>query len=78
MPLLALMARRVSLRGTVLRARPLEEKAHAVRAFEREVVPDLADGRLRPLIDSVFPAEAHAAFDRLGERQARQGADRFA
>lgn len=64
--LLALMARRATLHGTVLRARPLEEKALAVRAFEREVVPHLASGRMRPLVDSVFPLErVVAAFDRL-------------
>ena len=60
--------------GTVLRARPLEEKATAIRAFEREVVPGLASGRLRPIVDSVYPAaDVRAAFDRLGsgERSAR-------
>ena len=51
------------------RSRPLEEKAAAVRAFEREVVPGLAAGRLRPLVDSVYPAaDVTSAFDRLGER----------
>ena len=34
-----LMARRASIRGTVLRARPLEQKAQALRAFERELIP---------------------------------------
>jgi NADPH:quinone reductase len=64
-----LMQKRASMRGTVLRPRPLEEKAAAVRGFEREVLPALADGRMRPLVDSVFPAdEVTAAFDRLGER----------
>jgi len=68
-PLLALMGKRATLRGTVLRARSLEEKATAVRAFEREVVPGLAAGRLRSLVDSVFPAdEVRAAFDRLEGR----------
>jgi putative PIG3 family NAD(P)H quinone oxidoreductase len=66
LPLLELMRRRALIRGTVLRPRPLEEKALAVRAFEREVVPHLASGRVRPIIDSVFPAEEFAAaFDRL-------------
>jgi NADPH:quinone reductase-like Zn-dependent oxidoreductase len=69
LPLLALMGKRATLRGTVLRARPLEEKGTAVRAFEREVVPALASGRMRPLVDSVFPAdEIRAAFDRLEGR----------
>ena len=66
LPLLTLMQRRASIRGTVLRARPLEEKGTVVRAFEKEVVPALATGRMRPLVDSDFPAaEAAAAFDRL-------------
>ena len=61
-----LMARRVSVRGTMLRARPLEQKAQALRAFEREVLPHLANGRLRPVIDSVLPFErAVEAFERM-------------
>jgi NADPH2:quinone reductase len=61
-----LMARRASLRGTMLRARPLEEKAMALRAFEREVLPDLANGRMRPVIDSVLPYERTTeAFERM-------------
>ncbi len=63
-----LMARRARVFGTVLRARPLEEKAVAVQAFAREVVPHLETGRIAPLVDRVFlAAEATAAFDRLQE-----------
>ncbi len=66
LPLRALMRRRATLRGTTLRVRPLEQKAAAVRAFEREVVPLLRDGRARVLIDSTFAVDdVHAAFDRL-------------
>lgn len=66
LPLIVLMQKRALVRGTVLRARPLEEKGTVVRAFEREVVPALASGRMRPLVDSVFPAaDVTAAFDRL-------------
>jgi NADPH:quinone reductase-like Zn-dependent oxidoreductase len=37
-----------------------------VAAFERDVVPGLAAGRIRPVIDSVFPLEdASRAFERL-------------
>jgi NADPH:quinone reductase len=61
-----LMGKRASLRGTMLRARPVEEKAAAVQAFARSVVPLLAAGRALPDIDRVFPAaEAAAAFDYL-------------
>jgi NADPH2:quinone reductase len=61
-----LMGKRASLMGTVLRARPLEEKAAAVQEFGRQVVPLLASGRVRPLIDLVFPADSVVeAFDHL-------------
>jgi len=57
------LTRRLTIRGTVLRARPLEEKIIATRAFAAEVVPLLAHGVVQPVIDSVFPlsqiAEAH-------------------
>ena len=63
-----LMVKRASLRGTVLRARPIEEKAAAVQAFVRSVLPLLAAGRALPEIDRVFPAaEVTAAFDHLEE-----------
>jgi NADPH:quinone reductase-like Zn-dependent oxidoreductase len=61
-----LMGRRASIMGTLLRARSMEEKAAAVQAFARAVVPCLAACRVRPVIDRVFPvAEAAAAFDHL-------------
>ena len=62
-----LMAKRASVRGTVLRARPLEEKASLARAFERRVVPGLANGSLRPVLDRTYPArrvaEAHGRME---------------
>jgi NADPH:quinone reductase len=62
----ALMGKRASVMGTVLRARPQEQKAAAVQAFAHQVVPLLASGRVRPIVDRVFPAaEAVAAFDHL-------------
>lgn len=58
-----LLRGRLQIRGTTLRARPLEEKAIAVRAFETMVLPHLATGRIRTVVDRVFPlaeaAEAH-------------------
>ncbi len=66
MDLRDLMGRRAELHGTVLRARSLEDKAQALRAFEREILPHLASGALRMPIDSVFPAASAAdAYDRL-------------
>jgi NADPH:quinone reductase len=71
--LLQLMIRRATVRGTVLRARSIAEKARAVSRFAADVVPMLTDGRARPTIDSVFGiGEVHAAFDRL-ERPGKSG-----
>jgi len=51
------MSKRLRITGTVLRARPLEEKIQATRSFAGEVVPLLADGVLRPNIDSKFSVD---------------------
>jgi NADPH:quinone reductase-like Zn-dependent oxidoreductase len=60
------MGKRARIMGTVLRARPLEQKAAAVQAFAHEVVPHLADGGMRAIVDRVFPAEqAPDAFDHM-------------
>jgi len=57
------------MRGTVLRPRSAEEKAQAVAAFARDVVPGLTAGRIKAVVDSVFPVEqAAAAFERLEGR----------
>ncbi|OAI57610.1 NAD(P)H-quinone oxidoreductase [Acidobacteria bacterium SCGC AG-212-P17] len=48
------MSKRLQIRGTVLRARSLEEKMAATRLFAAEVVPLLACGVLKPNVDSVF------------------------
>jgi putative PIG3 family NAD(P)H quinone oxidoreductase len=60
-----LMHKRAELRGTVLRARPLEEKILAAKALERNLVPLFESGALRPVVDRVLPlakaADAHRA-----------------
>jgi NADPH:quinone reductase len=64
LPLGLVLRKRLTIRGTVLRARPLEEKILATRAFAAEVVPLLDRGTVRPVIDRVMPlreiAAAHA------------------
>jgi NADPH2:quinone reductase len=50
------LSRRLTIIGTVLRARDLTEKAEVTRMFEIEVVPLLSDGRVQPNVDRVFPA----------------------
>ncbi|HEX6059599.1 MAG TPA: NAD(P)H-quinone oxidoreductase [Gemmatimonadaceae bacterium] len=63
-----LLRRRASITGTVLRARPHEEKAALAREFADAVLPLFDAGRLRPVIDRVLPfaaiREAHEALER--------------
>ena len=56
-----LMRTRVTLVGTVLRARSHAEKVEATRAFEKDVLPLLESGRVRPVVDRAFPLEDAAA-----------------
>ncbi|MBL9016331.1 MAG: NAD(P)H-quinone oxidoreductase [Myxococcales bacterium] len=64
---LALVLRkRLRILGTVLRARPLEEKIAAMRAFEAQVVPLLARGLVAPVVDTVMDLDqAGAAHARM-------------
>lgn len=48
------MSKRAKIIGTILRARSAEEKAKATRLFETQVVPLLANGQVRPVIDCVY------------------------
>src|SRR5437867_10186489 len=52
-----IMRKRLTIKGTVLRARADEEKARAIRLFTSHVVPLLADGTVRPVIDSTYNLE---------------------
>ncbi|GHO74392.1 NAD(P)H quinone oxidoreductase [Ktedonobacter sp. SOSP1-85] len=51
------MAKRLSIRGFTLRSRTLEEKLAATRHFAVQVVPLLARGKVRPIVEEVFPIE---------------------
>ena len=64
------LGKRLTMRGTVLRSRALQEKIAVMRAFVEEVVPKLESGALQPTIDSVFPLErAQEAYARLETNQ---------
>jgi NADPH:quinone reductase len=57
-----IMHKRARIFGTMLRARPLEQKLAAVRAFEAQVMPLFARGACKAVVDRVMPlAEAGAA-----------------
>ena len=66
----AILGRRLTIQGTVLRSRALDERIAVTEAFAREVLPLLADGRLRPRIDATFTleriAQAHALVEGNG------------
>jgi len=63
----AVMQKRATIVGTVLRARSTEEKATAVRLFAEQVVPLLVSGEVKPVIDRVYKLdevrEAHARME---------------
>lgn len=69
-PLGLLLGKRATIVGTVLRSRPLEEKAAIARRFSAEVMPMFEQGRLQPVIDRVLPmAEVAAAHERMESNQ---------
>jgi putative PIG3 family NAD(P)H quinone oxidoreductase len=58
------LTKRLSIIGTVLRARPFEEKVQINQRFIEDVIPLLAAGKVRPNVDKVFPvAEIRAAHE---------------
>jgi NADPH:quinone reductase-like Zn-dependent oxidoreductase len=60
------MRKRLTIVGTMLRSRPLEEKIAVTQQFATRVVPWLARGRVKPVLDQVFPLEeARAAQERM-------------
>jgi putative PIG3 family NAD(P)H quinone oxidoreductase len=66
----ALLMKRATIIGTVLRARPLEEKVALSRRFARELGPRFESGELRPVIDSRYPLdEVAAAHERMAANE---------
>jgi putative PIG3 family NAD(P)H quinone oxidoreductase len=61
-----LMRRRLTLTGSTLRPRSVEFKTMVADEISRTVWPYVEGGRLKPVIDKVFPlAEANAAHERM-------------
>jgi putative PIG3 family NAD(P)H quinone oxidoreductase len=65
-----LMGKRISMRGVTMRTRTLEEKLAVTRRFATSVLPLLANGKVKPVIDTVFPLEE------IGEAHRMMGENR--
>ena len=60
--LASMMVKRQRIIGSVLRSRPVAEKAAIIAGFEEVVMPLIASAEITPLVDATFPlAEAAAA-----------------
>jgi putative PIG3 family NAD(P)H quinone oxidoreductase len=61
------LSHRLRILGSVLRPRPVAEKTAIIRAFEHDVLPHFASGRIAPAIHKIYPleqaAEAHRAME---------------
>jgi putative PIG3 family NAD(P)H quinone oxidoreductase len=64
-----LLGKRATITGTVLRARPTEEKIAISRQFAAEMLPLFSTGSLRPVVDSVY------AFADVAEAQQRMASN---
>jgi len=68
--LMRLMLRRLTLTGSTLRAQTQEAKARIAKGVEERIWPLIAQGKLKPVIDSTFAlkdaAEAHRRIDDPG------------
>jgi NADPH:quinone reductase len=65
----ALHAKRLTLFGVSNKLRTPEQRASGVPAFIADLMPAIADGRIRPVIDTVFP------FEELPDAKARMEAN---
>jgi NADPH2:quinone reductase len=70
LPLGLLLNKRLTVTGSVLRARPLEEKAALAQEFAARVVPLFARGQLAPVVGEVLPmSEIAAAHERMEKNE---------
>ena len=68
-----LMSKRLTLKGVTLRSRSLGEKLAATSAYASAVLPLLASGQVRPIIERVFPLEEIADAHRMMENNENYG-----
>ena len=68
-----ILQRRLTITGSTLRARTVEEKGVIAAALRREVWPSLEDGRVKPVVYRTFPLVEAAAAHRLMESSEHVG-----
>ena len=66
--LATMMVKRQRIIGSVLRSRPVAEKASIIAKFEEVVMPLIAAGEVTPLISATFPLEEAAAAHTMMEQ----------
>jgi NADPH2:quinone reductase len=69
----AVLRKRVTITGTVLRTRSLAEKIETVRVFEASAREWMESGRIVPIIDRVLPMDQAAVAHQLVEENANVG-----
>jgi len=70
LPLGLMLNKRLTVTGSVLRARPLEEKAALAQEFAARVVPLFVRGQLAPVVGEVLPmSEIAAAHERMEKNE---------
>jgi len=62
-----ILGRRLTITGSTLRPRSVEDKGAIANALRREVWPLLENGRVKPIVHSTFPLAEAAAAHRLME-----------
>jgi putative PIG3 family NAD(P)H quinone oxidoreductase len=63
-----ILRRRLEVIGTVMRTRTLNERVELIRLFTDQVLPGFTDGRLRPVVGTIFPMADIAAAHQTMER----------
>ena len=68
-----LLGKRASITGSVLRSRPLEEKAALAQSFSKAVLPLFESEKLMPVVDRMMPMEEIGAAHEYMESNASFG-----